>query len=283
MKRRMVFALGILALALVVAVLLPASAEAASEEPITDLMTNPWSGMRPATCMPDRCFCEGVGAGIIRQPINTWSNLGFVLVGLMTLAVAVQDFTLAPPVKHPNLMRRIWIYPVIYGAATILIGIGSMLYHTTLAFAWQTLDVTSIYLLASFMLLYNVSRLRQIMGSLFAGSYVLINAALAYLAIRWPHTRRYIFVVLALAVLVTEWLVHCKRRPRMRMVYLWAAIGSLAAAGLAWVADLAAMIGLAGVPCAPNGWLQGHALWHILMAALIGFVYCYFRSEEGES
>ena len=208
--------------------------------------------------------------------------MGFVLVGLTTLAVAVQDLTLAPSVKNPNLMRRIWIYPVIYGGATILIGIGSMLYHTTLAFAWQTLDVTSIYLLASFMLLYNVSRLRQIRGGLFAASYLLINVALAYLAVRWPHTRRYIFIVLVLAVLVTEWLVHRRRRPKMKMAYLWAAIGSLVAAGLAWATDLVAVTGFAGVGCAPAGWLQGHALWHILMAALIGFVYFYFRSEEGD-
>jgi hypothetical protein len=56
----------------------------------------------------------------------------------------------------------------------------------------------------------------------------------------------------------------------------------LVAAGLAWAVDLVAVAGLAGVGCAPAGWLQGHALWHILMAALIGLVYFYFRSEEGE-
>ena len=67
----------------------------------------------------------------------------------------------------------------------------------------------------------------------------------------------------------------------MKMVYLWAAIGSLVAAGFAWAVDLVAVAGLAGVVCAPAGRLQGHALWHVLMAALIGFVYFYFRSEEG--
>lgn len=280
MRRRVVFLLGMLVLTLALPVLLPASVEAASEEPIVDLM-NPWRSMRPATCMPARCFCEGVGAGIIRQPINTWSNLGFVLVGLMTLAVAVRDFTLAPSEKNHNLMQSLWVYPVIYGIATILIGIGSMLYHISLAFVWQTLDVTSMYLLTSFMLLYNVSRLCQMKGGLFASSYLLINVALGYLAIRWPHTRRYIFLVLVLGVLVSEWFVHRRGRPKMKMVYLWAAIGSLVAAGFAWAVDLVAVAGLAGVVCAPAGRLQGHALWHVLMAALIGFVYFYFRSEEG--
>ena len=64
MKRRVLFLLGFLVLALALPVLLPAGAEAAGEQPLADIVMNPWRGMRPATCMPDRCFCEGVGAGV---------------------------------------------------------------------------------------------------------------------------------------------------------------------------------------------------------------------------
>ena len=95
MKRRVLLLSGFVALALGLAVWLPSQAEAAGEQPISDIMMNPWRDMRPATCMPDRCFCEGVGAGVIRQPINTWSNLGFVTAGLVTLAVAVQGVLVA--------------------------------------------------------------------------------------------------------------------------------------------------------------------------------------------
>jgi len=40
-----------------------------------------WSDLAPATCLPDSCFCEAIGDGLIRQPSNTWSNPGFCLVG----------------------------------------------------------------------------------------------------------------------------------------------------------------------------------------------------------
>ena len=30
----------------------------------------------------DICFCEAIGQGLIKQPWNTWTNLGFILVGL---------------------------------------------------------------------------------------------------------------------------------------------------------------------------------------------------------
>jgi hypothetical protein len=275
MKRRVLFLIGFLALTLAAPLALPSRAEADAARPIADIMANPWDRLRPATCMPDRCFCEGVGVGVIRQPVNTWSNLGFVLVGVMVLAIVVHDFTLAPSAGNTNLMQKAWVYPVVYGVATILIGIGSMLYHSSLAFVWQTVDVTSIYLLASFMLLYNVSRLRHLRGGIFAGCYALLDVVLAYVAIRWPQSRRYIFLLLVCAVLVSEWCVHRERRPRMNMAYLWAGIASLAAACIAWTCDVT------GIACSSGNWLQGHALWHILMAAMIGLVFLYFRSEHG--
>jgi hypothetical protein len=46
-----------------------------------------WADWKPATCMPDRCFCEAVRPGAIAQPANTWSSFGFDLVGLMTMSL----------------------------------------------------------------------------------------------------------------------------------------------------------------------------------------------------
>lgn len=37
----------------------------------------------PDPCVKtDTCYCERLRLGMIKQPSNTWSNLGFVLVGL---------------------------------------------------------------------------------------------------------------------------------------------------------------------------------------------------------
>ena len=44
-----------------------------------------WTGWRPATCMPAGCFGETSGAALVRQPANTYSNLGYMLVGLLIL------------------------------------------------------------------------------------------------------------------------------------------------------------------------------------------------------
>lgn len=237
------------------------------------VLPQPWRGLQPATCMPDRCFCERVQAGVIRQPVNTWSNLGFILVGVMALATAVHDFTLTPRKTCVNLMRTHWIYPVVYGVAAILIGIGSMVYHSSLTFFGQVIDIIAMYLLTSFMMLYNVSRMYRMKGDVFVGYYVLSNVALGYASIRWPVLRRYIFAVLLLAVLVSEVVVRRKRQFRGNVSYFAAALVSLALACASWILDITRVI------CLPDSWLQVHALWHVFMAAAIGCVYFYYRSE----
>jgi hypothetical protein len=171
-------------------------------------------------------------------------------------------------------MRRKFVYPAVYGVVTILIGIGSTFYHMSLAFAGQVVDVLSMYLLTSFMLLYNLSRTRRMGNGAFVGWYLLLNVLLGFISIRVPVLRRYIFVVLLVAVLTSELIVRRKRRPRMNEAFLVAAIASLLMACSAWILDVSRVV------CAPDSWLQGHAMWHVLMAAVIGWMYLYYRSEQ---
>ena len=59
----------------------------------------------------------------------------------------------------------------------------------------------------------------------------------------------------------------------MNEAFLVAAIASLVMACSAWILDVSRVV------CAPDSWLQGHAMWHVLMAAVIGWMYLYYRSE----
>src|SRR5512137_1935975 len=76
-------------------------------------LTLNWGDWRPATCLPDACFCEAIGAGTIRQPVNTWSNLAFVWVGAFIAVSATPDRPL----------RR--SYALILAYACVGIGLGS--------------------------------------------------------------------------------------------------------------------------------------------------------------
>ena len=76
-----------------------------------------WEGWEPAPCMPDRCFCEAVGGGLIRQPSNAWSNLGFCVAGVLMLVSSTRSAAAGSP-------RR----AACFGIAVFLIG-ASGFYH----------------------------------------------------------------------------------------------------------------------------------------------------------
>lgn len=220
--------------------------------------------------MPDNCFCEALHNGTVVQPANTWSSFGFVLIGLLVLGQSVEDFRL----HKTNLMTRQRAYPRLFGTALIIIGLGSAFYHASLTFVGQFFDVMGMYLIASFIFLYNHSRLSPLTGRRFVMAYLLINAVLAVILIQYPTLRRYIFGLMILATLVPEYRLRAKKMVVINSRFLHAAWGTLILAFVIWTLDISKIL------CNPNSWLQGHALWHLLGAVAGGFLYLYYRSEN---
>jgi len=237
----------------------------------------PWAAWRPATCLPDACFCEAIGTGFVRQPIDTWSNLAFVLVGLLIL-----EDVLRPSAARSNLLAQRRAYGTVYAMAVMLIGLGSWFYHASLTFVGQWFDVMGMYLLGTFMVLYNVARLSfspQVMprlpmgGRTFAISYVLFNVVLGFSLIVVPELRRHLFGVLLVVTIVLEWVIRRRRTTQIHTAYFIAALLIYVLAQIIWTFDLNHVI------CVPNGLLQGHAVWHVLTALSAGLLYLYYRSE----
>ena len=229
-----------------------------------------WTDWQPATCLPNNCFCEPLRDGFIRQPINTYSNLAYILVGLLILAHARDAQARA------NLMSSHHAYPLIFGGVTMAIGVGSFFYHASLTFVGQWFDLVGMYLFASFALLYTLARLRPMRGTTFAIGYVVMNAMLGYLLVVNPDVRRQVFAAMIYGVIALEALVLLAERPRMQTRYFIGALSSLAVAYGIWMLDESR------VWCDPSSILQGHALWHFLTAASAGLLYLYYRSEDGK-
>lgn len=234
------------------------------------LLPAPWAAWRPATCLPDACFCEAIGSGFIRQPIATWSNLAFVLAGWLIL-----EDVLRPTFTRSNLLTQRRTYGLVYAAAVILIGLGSWFYHASLTFVGQWFDVMGMYLLGTFMVLYNVARLRPLSGRAFALSYVLFNIALGLSLIVVPELRRYLFGVLLVTTIALEIALRRGRNPvSADLRYFIAALLIYVLAQIIWTLDLNHIV------CDPTSVLQGHAVWHMLTALSAGLLYLYYRSEN---
>ena len=156
----------------------------------------------------------------------------------------------------------------------MLIGLGSAFYHASLTFVGQLLDVSGMYVLITFALLYSLNRLYKGGRFDFILTYAGTNILLFFLQTMLPGVRRYVFGVLAVSVLATE--IYRRRRALISIDGKWLlqAAGVMALALAIWVLDITKTL------CAPYSIVQGHAIWHLLGAVASYCLYRYYSSER---
>jgi hypothetical protein len=226
-----------------------------------------WDGWAKSSCWPN-CFCEAYLPGGMLQPQSVYSNLYYVLVGLLVIG-----FARLPASGRNNLMLRRPSYTVGYGLAAIAAGLSSWFYHFSFTQVGRWFDYMGMYAFAGYALLYNLVRLRGWSGKAFAGLYAALLAVWGTVWIIAPDTKRYLFVGLILGMILSEVLVLRLRKPSIQISYFYAALFSFAVAGAANLLDESGMI------CTPTSWWQWHAFWHFATALAMGLLYLYYRSE----
>ena len=240
-----------------------------------------WERWTPAPCMPGRCFCERIRPGAVVQPVNAYSNLSFVLVGLVIMGNATHTQP-GPSLRerfrnrkiNRNLMNSSLAYPMVYGISVVIIGLGSLFYHASMTWTGQWFDLMGMYMQSGFMIVYNLARMYRKEGRSFAFTYVFMLAILGVMLAFSPIGEREVFGIMIAMALVLELYILLVKRPKIQVRYFVAAVATFGLAYVIWILDIS------GVLCTPESWFQGHAVWHLLSAAAAGFVYLYFRSEE---
>jgi hypothetical protein len=223
-----------------------------------------WTLFPPATCMVAHCFCEIPHTdSLLLQPANTWSSLGFVLVGFWIM--------LAP-------WRRETVFagwPALwFGLTAVVIGVGSFLLHATLTLWGQFYDVLGMYLLSGFLLAYAVHRWRGLSTLAALALYLVVCALLIALLWAMPETRRWLFAAVLGLALAVELILARPLRPNVRVsLLLYGLTANTIAFGI-WILDNTRTL------CMPDSLLQGHAVWHLLGAIAIYFTYRYYCSEH---
>ena len=97
-------------------------------------------------------FCEAARSGWVKQPANTWSNLGFVVAGLLIAWRAGRPDQLGDVLpRHVGLATA-------YACLVVLLGPASAAMHATQAEAGGQFDLLSMYLVASFAAAYALMR-----------------------------------------------------------------------------------------------------------------------------
>lgn len=259
-----------------------------------------WADWRPATCLQRGCFCELPKYNSpIRQRANTISSLGYIFSGMLAMIPS-------------KITRRFSFgHAVIFGASSLIIGVGSAFYHASLTFTGQFFDVLGMFMLATLMLVYAFERIWNLRFAATLGMYLAIVLFLSVLQLSLPDTRRFVFAVVLIVALLFEahYLTHfthfCRRVTETQSKSLYSSLRLrvsvarlrnvsylkqktpviaanklrlgillLAVAFIIWTFDIARII------CIQTSLIQGHAIWHLLGAASVGLLYQYYASEQ---
>jgi hypothetical protein len=200
-------------------------------------------------------WCEETMCQWVSEPINTYSNLSYILISLILFA-----FVLKKKNSDLNMMPKLLLG----------IGIASSIYHASNNYMGQILDFLFIFLFLFWPLTLNMKRLGKISEKnqyYFYGaitSAFLIVMHIMYLTFI-PF--QFLAAVAGALLCLSEWKCSKIEGNNDRYAYFITALLVIA------VGEVFSFLDLKRVICTPSNHLfQGHALWHIISAIGLGFL-----------
>jgi hypothetical protein len=243
---------------------------------------SPWTAWKQASGNATN-FCElNRFDQLIVQPSNTWSNLGFIIVGLIILSIAKNDHKYFERSKVNNLLARYPGFTFLSGFATLYMGVGSFLYHGTMTYAFQKMDQTGMYFVVIAAIAYNIYKLApriRYKDVIYSSHKFIIACAcilmFAFYTVLWKLPINITFPALVIAFFLSNFIVLRKIKHSVPVrAFIQASSITLLVSTSIWILDITNKL------CSPTSVFQGHALWHILNAVSIFLMYLYYRSED---
>ncbi len=198
---------------------------------------------------PTMNFCESNIYWYLQQPANTLSNLGFIILFI---------YIVRKKRKFESLDFSI-----------LLIGVFSFLYHSTFTLIGQTLDLVSMFLLGAFLIISINNKYQE---NYF---YVLVSSFLTFVA-------NYFFkinigiIFFALQILFFIYIIFTDNptlKNRIKKSLLIFLIGLIF-----WLLDFFRI----WCDQASMHYINGHAIWHILCAVSLFYLWGELRESRGK-
>lgn len=221
-------------------------------------------------------FCEAARVGFIKQPANSYSNIGFIISGLSCAWILSHSSINKTGFffKHPFI-------PLFYCLITVLLGPCSMAMHATETPIGGLFDMNSMYLFGAFMFSFALARYYKLNSFVFVTIYlvsiVLCNIAGTYKTVFgfdfFPGSAA--FGLVCCLGMLYEFLNYRKHRPVVQFKYAVYCSLSFLIAFYVW------HFGWDGhCFCNPNSLFQWHGVWHLLCGLSTFFMFKYYISEE---
>jgi hypothetical protein len=222
-------------------------------------------------------FCEAGYNGLFKQPVNTFSNIGFIIVGI-SIAWSQAKGRYA---QNNNIITRSIFFPTFYASLVVILAPGSMALHATTTRVGGVLDLLSMYLIASFVFSYALTRLFKWKSIGFTLTFIAALSTQLYVQ-TLPYDipffgviGSFCFGVFLILTGIIELFSFWIRKVQMDIKYGIASILVMFIATFIWKMSLTD-----GPWCDQSSLIQGHGFWHLLNATSIYFLYRFYVSEN---
>jgi predicted membrane channel-forming protein YqfA (hemolysin III family) len=242
---------------------------------------DPWAGWREGAELRQPKYAEAVHIdAIFRTRANTWSNMAYVAVGLYAIMLGVYDAR-----RRARSSSGYLVYTpamsILFGAACCYLGFGSGVFHASLSYRGQQLDVAAMYSPLVALIALNIGRWwpEICVGGKDRSTWPVLCAlavaasALLYIY-KWSMSSDVVLPGLILTVLVFGVLDRFRQRTQLAARWLLAAGIMLVLAVASRQLDVAGRFFPTG-----DAWMQGHSFWHLLTSLALICMYFYYRSE----
>jgi hypothetical protein len=221
----------------------------------------PWSDWTP----PNVDWCEAERCALVVNPADTWSNLAYIALGIWMIVAARGSEGRAGSLLS------------LFGPASIVVGVFSLVYHASYTWFFQFFDFVGMFVFCFAVITANALRLGWIRDSsrwtFYATGVVVTSAAVPAVA-ETPVPIQAMVAVLIGVILGQELALRMRRDPGQPAPPYPAFFGALA---LIAAAAGFSLVDVTRTWCDPESWLQGHALWHVLSAASLLALFYFYR------
>ena len=222
-------------------------------------------------------FCEVINGSLLIEPVNTISNVGFSIVGLV-IAWQMMCRTYS---ANNNILTQSDTMTIVFASLIVFVGPCSAAMHAFYT-SWGTkLDVISMYIVCAFVVSYSIQRLFRLRIQFFfcmLPLFILMYKVAWEIDINIPifeeTTNLFFACFIALSILFEICIIFI-RKPAIEKLWGVACLLTLSTAFAIWNFSKTD-----GYLCIPTSIFQGHAAWHLLDALALYFLFLYYVSEH---
>jgi hypothetical protein len=214
----------------------------------------PWYSIAESQGAPNIKWCEETLCQWVSEPANTWSNIGYLIVGIVTFYLALKN-------KEDKNLKM-------YGPIIFIMGAMSLFYHMSNFYGSQILDFVGMFLFVGWAIGVNLIKRNKIKTLLpFLIMFTIANTAIMHVMYLKEIKFQALILVSAFIIIFTE----INRKSFWFLLSLGFLIGAF---------SFSIMDGQR-IWCDPqNHVLQGHAVWHILAAFATFTVYKHYTQKN---